>query len=92
MGASIPNPRPVRRLRTLLVVVAGLSKLGSVAGGTERIISDSTEEISDSNEPLSPGEKSRNVYKCLSVIDSTLRNGLLSPTSRPRPGLTNGAH
>jgi hypothetical protein len=37
--------------------VTRLSKLGSVAGGSEHIIKDSTEEISDSNEG---GEKSRN--------------------------------
>jgi hypothetical protein len=88
----IPNPSPARRLKTLLVAVAGFSKLGSVAGGTKRIIIDSTKKISDSNEPLSPGEKSRNVYKRLSVINNTLRNGFLSPTSSSRPGLTNSAH
>jgi len=60
IGASISDSQPVLKLRTLLVAVAGLSRLGSVAGGTEHIINDSIEEISDSNEPLSPGERSRN--------------------------------
>ncbi|KAK3942092.1 hypothetical protein QBC46DRAFT_85201 [Diplogelasinospora grovesii] len=46
IGASISNSQPVLKLRTLLVAVAGLSRLGSVAGGTERIINDSIEEIS----------------------------------------------
>ena len=57
MGVPISNPRPGRKLKTLVIAAAWLSKLGAVAGGTERIIKDSTEEISDSNEG---GEKSKN--------------------------------
>jgi hypothetical protein len=34
-------------------------RLGSVDSRTKRITNDSIEEISDSNEPLSPGERSR---------------------------------
>lgn len=60
MGVPISNSQRVPKLRTLFVAVAGLSRLGSVAGGTERIINDSIEEISNSNEPLSPGERSKN--------------------------------
>lgn len=62
MGVSTSNSQPVRKLRTLLVAIAALSRLGSavVRRGTERIINDSIEEISDSNEPLSSGERSRN--------------------------------
>ena len=46
---DVSNSRPVRKLGTL----------GSVAGEAERIINDSIEEISDSNEPFSSGERSR---------------------------------
>jgi hypothetical protein len=44
--------------RTL--VAEGISNDTSVAGGTKRIINGSIEENSDSNEPFSPGERSRN--------------------------------
>jgi hypothetical protein len=59
---SISNSQPVLKLRTLLVAVAAFSRLGSAAvrRGTEHIINDSTEEISDSNEPLLSGERSKN--------------------------------
>ncbi|KAF4634590.1 hypothetical protein G7Y89_g3516 [Cudoniella acicularis] len=57
IGVPIPNRRPGRKLKTVVIVVASLSNLRSVAGRTERIIKDSTEEISDSNEG---GEKSKN--------------------------------
>jgi hypothetical protein len=53
----IPNRRPGQKLKTVVIAAASLSNLRSVAGGTERIIKDSTEEISDSNEG---GEKSKN--------------------------------
>jgi hypothetical protein len=67
----------------LLIIVASLFKLGSVASGIKCIISDLTKEINNSNKPLSLSEKSRNVYKCLLVIDNTFKNGLLSLISRP---------
>lgn len=58
----ISNSQPVPKLRTLLVAVAALSRLGSATArrGTKRIINDSIEDISDSNKPLSSGERSRN--------------------------------
>ena len=57
MGVPIPNLRPGRKLKTVIIAAAWLSKLGFIAGGTERIIKDSTEEIDDSNKG---GEKSKN--------------------------------
>jgi hypothetical protein len=57
MGVPIPNLRLGRKLKTVVIAAAWLSKLGSVARGTERIIKDPTEQISDSNEG---GEKSKN--------------------------------
>src|ERR1035438_6387297 len=57
MGVPIPNLRLGRKLKTVVIAATWLSTLGSVAGGTERIVKDSTEEISDSNEG---GEKSKN--------------------------------
>lgn len=57
MSVPIPSPRPGRKLKTVVIAAAWVSKLGCVAGGTERIIKDSTEEIIDSNEG---GEKSEN--------------------------------
>lgn len=60
MGVPISDFQPVRKLNTQLVAVVGLSKLGSITGETERIINDSIKESSDSNEPLPPGEGSRN--------------------------------
>ncbi|KAF4628696.1 hypothetical protein G7Y89_g9457 [Cudoniella acicularis] len=50
IGVPIPNLRLGRKLKTVVIVVAWLSKLGSVARKTKRIIKDPTEEISDSNE------------------------------------------
>jgi hypothetical protein len=53
----ILNLRLGRKLKTVVIVAAWLSKLGSVAGKTKRIIKDPIEEISDSNKG---GEKSKN--------------------------------
>jgi hypothetical protein len=57
MGVPISNLRPRRKLKTVVIAAVLVSKLGSIAGGTQRIIKDSTEEISDSNKG---GEKSKN--------------------------------
>jgi hypothetical protein len=58
-GVPTSNSQPVLRLRTLFIAVAALSRLGSAAvrRGTERTINNSIEEINDSNELLSSGER-----------------------------------
>jgi hypothetical protein len=58
MGVPTPNLRLGRKLKTVFIAAVWFSKLGSVAGGAERIIKDPTAEISDSNEG---GEKSKDV-------------------------------
>jgi hypothetical protein len=43
-----------------ILVAEGISNDTAIAGGTERIINNSIEEVSDSNETLSLVERSRN--------------------------------
>jgi hypothetical protein len=57
MAVPISNLRPGRKLKAVVIAAVWFFKLGYVAGGTQRIIKDSTEEISESNKG---GEKSKN--------------------------------
>jgi hypothetical protein len=82
MGVPPPNLPLGRKLKTVFIAAVWFSKLGSVAGGTERIIKDPIKEISDSNEG---GEKSKNEDIINGRDECSICEKYVKPFSYTRP-------